>query len=222
MQVKAGHMLKFKSEFSTKKISWHPNSLEFSLFECSRTLWLKLHLQRNGTERAGQRCGQFSSRIVSLSGNIFTILTNLHIWFFTTMYISQLRTIQLSYMWAIRLDASSWPSMHLFHPKNFWKKRAHYPGTQTRGTRLPKVVSGVDISVTWVGRQIKPGSPSHLLIEDKWGTHIQQTCGLSWKAHSQAPLPTCWWTSGGDPVHKFPRSLPNNRLFVGVDSRGIS
>ena len=47
-------------------------------------------------------------------------------------------------MWAVRLDDSYWPSMHLFHPKNFWKKRAHYPGTQTRGTRLPKVVSGGD------------------------------------------------------------------------------
>ena len=149
-------MLKFKSEFRTKQISWHPNSLEFSLLECSRTLCLKLHLQRNGTERAGQRCGQFSSRIVSLSGNIFTILTNLHIWFFTTMYISQLRTIQLSYMWAVRLDDSSWPSMHLFHPKNFWKKRAHYPGTQTRGTRLPKVVSGGDFPDTRASMQTLP------------------------------------------------------------------
>ena len=32
IQVKAGHMLKFKSEFRTKQISWHPNSPEFSLF----------------------------------------------------------------------------------------------------------------------------------------------------------------------------------------------
>ena len=153
IQVKAGHMLKFKSEFRTKQISWHPNSLEFSLFECSRTLWLKLHLQRNGTERAGQRCGQFCSRIVSLSGNIFTILTNLSDFLplYTFHHYVHLIFVGSSIGWFLLAIHASLSSQALLG-----KKRDHFPGTQTRGTRLPKVVSGGDFPDTRVSLQTLP------------------------------------------------------------------
>ena len=70
VQVKAGHMLKFKSEFDMQIRFFLIIMILIFICIASSSPSLKLSTQRNGTGKAGGRSGQFSFRTVSLFGII--------------------------------------------------------------------------------------------------------------------------------------------------------